>query len=275
MYGDAKVTIDHVTNKYYKSPTTGEPGLYLKMESTNTFCSIRANTAVVKRHFYFEVELFTSGLMQIGWCSYQTKFTRNEGVGDDALSYAYDGFRMKKWNGQSSEYGEQWMAGDIIGTLIDLKNGEILYWRNNKFLGVAFNNVQSGPNRAYFPAISMQKGQKVIFNFGKRPFCLRLPFSQVAVNEPDCMVNSFYYTSIFVLDRLKNYIMAFNDSKHAKVSEDEKLFVGNILLEYLLPLMDEPYVFESQIVYFFYELVLIKRKDLIETVIKTFEFHCS
>ena len=63
MYGDAKVTIDHVTNKYYKSPTTGEPGLYLKMESTNTFCSIRANTAVVKRHFYFEVELFTSGLM--------------------------------------------------------------------------------------------------------------------------------------------------------------------------------------------------------------------
>lgn len=95
------------------------------------------------------------------------------------------------------------------------------------------------------------------------------------MNEPDCMVNNYYYPSVFLLDRVKNYIIAFSDSKFNKVSEDEKLFVGGILLEYLLPMMEEPFIFESQIVYFFYELILIKKKELIETVLKTFELHCS
>ena len=37
-----------------------------------------------------------------------------------------------------------WTAGDVIGTMIDCDNKEILYWRNNKFLGVAFSNVPVG-----------------------------------------------------------------------------------------------------------------------------------
>lgn len=131
--------------------------------------------------------------------------------------------------------------------MIDLTNGEISYWRNNKFLGLAFKNVPSGPNKAYFPAISLDKGQKVVFNFGLRPFDLQvpLPFRLVAVNEPDCMINNYYLPSEFLLDRVKNYILAFSDSKFSKVSEDEKLFVGGILLEYLFPLMEEPFIFES------------------------------
>ena len=28
--------------------------------------------------------------------------------------------------------------GDIIGTMIDMDKGEIMFWRNNKFLGIAF-----------------------------------------------------------------------------------------------------------------------------------------
>ena len=48
--------------------------------------------------------------------------------------------------------------GDVIGSMIDLDNGEILYWRNQEFLGVGFTDVPKGPNIAYFPAISMSKG---------------------------------------------------------------------------------------------------------------------
>lgn len=158
LVGDAKVSIDPATKQQYKSPATAEPGLYLGVESDAKFSSIRANTAVVKNQFYYEVLLLSSGVMQIGWCSLQSQFTRNEGVGDDAISYAFDGNRVKKWNGSSSDYGEQWSTGDVIGTLIDLKNGEICFWRNNRYLGVAFANVPSGPNRAYFPAISMDRG---------------------------------------------------------------------------------------------------------------------
>jgi len=29
--------------------------------------------------------------------------------------------------------------GDVIGTLLDLEKGEIMFWRNKKYLGVAFS----------------------------------------------------------------------------------------------------------------------------------------
>ena len=91
--------------------------------------------------------------MQIGWCTLATPFTDGNGVGDDETSYAYDGFRLKKWNSGSSNYGEKWAAGDVIGTLIDLNLWEISFFRNERPLGIAFKNIKSGPNMAYFPAI--------------------------------------------------------------------------------------------------------------------------
>lgn len=69
------------------------------------------------------------------------------------------------------------MVGDVIGTLIDLDLGEISFWRNEKFLGIAFSNVPKGQNLAYFPAITLERDQRVIFNFGLRPFTVRLPFN--------------------------------------------------------------------------------------------------
>ena len=82
-------------------------------------------------------------------------FTGGEGVGDTTDSYAYDGYRVLKWNGDRSNFGKRWATGDVIGTLINLNTREILYWRNQDFLGVAFANVETGPNRAYFPAASI------------------------------------------------------------------------------------------------------------------------
>jgi Kip1 ubiquitination-promoting complex protein 1 len=108
--------------------------------------------------------------MQIGWCTLATPFTRENGVGDDETSYAFDGYRVKKWNVQSSDYGEHWAVGDVIGTLIDFNMKEITFYRNDKSLGVAFKNIKIGPNMAYFPAIFMSENQQVEFNFGLRPF---------------------------------------------------------------------------------------------------------
>ena len=69
--------------------------------------------------------------MQIGWCTYATNFYPERGVGDDETSYAYDGFRIKKWNLDSINYGQQWAEGDIIGTLLDLDQKEISFFRND------------------------------------------------------------------------------------------------------------------------------------------------
>jgi Kip1 ubiquitination-promoting complex protein 1 len=44
--------------------------------------------------------------MQIGWCTLATPLMTDRGVGDDETSFAYDGFRVKKWNLESTDYGE-------------------------------------------------------------------------------------------------------------------------------------------------------------------------
>ena len=69
------------------------------MEAKTDFSSIRSNVAVFKHNYYFEVTIKTKGLMQVGWCTLATEFNYSNGVGDDATSYAYDGFRKMKWNG--------------------------------------------------------------------------------------------------------------------------------------------------------------------------------
>ena len=133
----------------------GHEALALDIEAKSSFVSIRANTAVFRDCFYYEVTLLTDGLMQIGWCSRGTKFSRTNGVGDSPNSYAYDGYRVEKWNVDHSNFGKRWAVGDVIGTLINLNTREILYWRNHDFLGVAFSGVEVGPNHAYFPAVSL------------------------------------------------------------------------------------------------------------------------
>jgi Kip1 ubiquitination-promoting complex protein 1 len=101
----------------------------------SSFVSLRANAGVFAGKYYYEVMLKSDGLMQIGWCSLQTTFNSQRGVGDDPTSDAFDGYRIKKWNKDSLAFGEAWSAGDIIGTMIDFDNKVIKYWRNEKALG--------------------------------------------------------------------------------------------------------------------------------------------
>lgn len=70
----------------------------MEVEATSAFASIKANTAVFSGKYYYEVKLLTSGLMQIGWCTLATPFMMDNGVGDDETSFAYDGYRVLKWN---------------------------------------------------------------------------------------------------------------------------------------------------------------------------------
>lgn len=76
----------------------GSEALALDVEAISSFVSVRANTAVFRHCYFYEVTLLTDGLMQIGWCSLNTRFTNQNGVGDSPNSYAYDGYRVEKWN---------------------------------------------------------------------------------------------------------------------------------------------------------------------------------
>ncbi len=64
-------------------------------------------------------------------------------------------------------YGEILDIGDIIGCAIDLDRRVIEYFKNGKSLGIAFDNIPVGKKIAYFPAASISKGMRLVFNFGE------------------------------------------------------------------------------------------------------------
>ena len=142
----------------------------LKIEAKsnyNSFLSLMANNCVISGKWCYEVTLLTNGLFQIGFCQLNTPFSRHMGVGDDKSSYGFDGYRKVSWNGEKKLYGKFWDIGDVVGVCIDFDKRSIEYFLNGEPLGVAFNNIAKGENIAYFPALSLMRGEACIFNFGQ------------------------------------------------------------------------------------------------------------
>ena len=112
------------------------------------------------RSVYYEVDLKSSGLMQVGWgtaeCSVMQRLNggiigsgsnggnstvsseMDSGIGDDCYSFGYDGWRQRKWHGGNTTgtttgtsgdglgevYGEgiTWGAGDTVGCLLSYQH---------------------------------------------------------------------------------------------------------------------------------------------------------
>lgn len=81
------------------------------------------------RKWYYEVTLLTGGLMQLGWAApgFQCNPTRGQGVGDHMHSWAFDGFRQKRWSVSSSPYGKRWRRGDVVGISLDAELQEMRF----------------------------------------------------------------------------------------------------------------------------------------------------
>jgi len=154
----------------------------LEIESTgNNVENFKANVKVRGGKWYFEVKLLSYGKIHIGWCTDKCDIQTNTytGIGNDDQSWAYDGSCQKAWHGanqtSNDRYGEYWNNGDIIGTVLDLEAKTISFYRNGKDLGVAFQNVSSADG--FYPAIALQKKQKVALNFGRDPF--KYPLNEI------------------------------------------------------------------------------------------------
>ncbi|KAG5189946.1 SPRY domain-containing protein [Tribonema minus] len=175
--------------------------------------------------WYYEVSLASDGLVQLGWADHLFKgdsFEGNgigddphlcpvtllramgdsfegNGIGDDTHSWAYDGLRQKRWNGEEDEasapdYGTAWKVGDVVGCLLDADAGTLSFTHNGQDLGVAFGELPRYADRTggsgnpgsanpgnpakrrkivdagYFPAFSLEFGEQVVVNAGAIPF---------------------------------------------------------------------------------------------------------
>lgn len=105
--GDALVEGNRVTASSH-FPTVHLPGV-----GTDLQCA--------GGRWYYEMTLLTGGLMQVGWAGpqFQCSPVHGQGVGDHRHSWAFDGFRQKRWCVSSTSYGQRWRAGDVVGVLLD------------------------------------------------------------------------------------------------------------------------------------------------------------
>uniref|UniRef100_A0A915K5J2 B30.2/SPRY domain-containing protein n=1 Tax=Romanomermis culicivorax TaxID=13658 RepID=A0A915K5J2_ROMCU len=73
------------------------------------------STEVIK---YYEFEVITDGYMKVGWMDVGA--APDVDIGNDELSFGFDGFLTQKWHQGHEQYGKKWTAGDVIGCFLDL-----------------------------------------------------------------------------------------------------------------------------------------------------------
>ena len=147
-----------------------------------------------KGQWYYEVELLSDGIMQIGWCD--TLFigddNEGDGVGDDLHSWGYDGKRQQFWHGKSypfksdEEKSSSWKIGDVIGCYVDLDEHIMSFYLNGieiaevpdmkKHDNNGGNSSSNNNNTKFqyqdglYPALSLEEGNMVRVNVGQRKF---------------------------------------------------------------------------------------------------------
>ncbi|XP_072135555.1 RING finger and SPRY domain-containing protein 1 isoform X2 [Mobula birostris] len=172
-----KVDLSHI-NAMLNSNDVSE---YLKISpdglearcDASSFESVRCTFCVDIGVWYYEVTVITSGVMQIGWATKDSKFLNHEGygIGDDEYSCAYDGCRQLIWYNARSEPHTHpcWKEGDTIGFLLDLNKKLMIFYLNGNQLPPEMQ-VFSSATSGFFAAASFMSYQQCEFNFGAKPF---------------------------------------------------------------------------------------------------------
>ncbi|OBS75216.1 hypothetical protein A6R68_14213 [Neotoma lepida] len=173
----------------------------------SSFESVRCTFCVDTGVWYYEVTVVTSGVMQIGWATRDSKFLNHDevlkivprqkfkafvtigdynghvgldikcskqegyGIGDDEYSCAYDGCRQLIWyNARSKPHVHPcWKEGDTVGFLLDLNEKQMIFFLNGNQLPPE-KQVFSSTVSGFFAAASFMSYQQCEFNFGAKPF---------------------------------------------------------------------------------------------------------
>ena len=95
--------------------------------------------------------------------------------------------------------------------------------------------------------------------------------SCLSINEPDCLINNYYVSGIQLLDFFKDFTIGFCHEMNAGINEDERLSVGCLLTEHLMPLMEDSFYLESQVLQFLSELSHLNKPALTEVVFRVYQ----
>jgi nucleoredoxin len=120
---------------------------------------------------YYELEILESeGIPQVGFASPDFEIgvdtQTGEGVGDDKLSWGFDGVRQLAWFDGDKSWPCEWQVGDVLGFAAHIDVGKIAVSKNGVWsetpLGVFFSHeiIKSG----VYPCLTGGHGYKLRYN---------------------------------------------------------------------------------------------------------------
>ncbi|MFH4976968.1 hypothetical protein AB6A40_003677 [Gnathostoma spinigerum] len=87
-------------------------------------------------------------------------------LGESSCSYAFSSLARKAVNNVFVDYGEPFHVNDVVTAVLDIAKDEIVFWKNEQYLGIAFSSLHFSAGDIIFPHICT-KNCKVAVNFGE------------------------------------------------------------------------------------------------------------
>eukprot|EP01084_Bolivina_argentea_P058643 107074_1 len=129
------------------------------LKSISSFPTFKINIDLPQSgSYYYEIQIFTSLLMQLGWSDDDMIIkSSSHGVGDDNHSWGYDGYRKCSWNNgrQTYEGAKLWNINDYIGFGLDYDKKICEFFINGESMGIAFKNMNIKGN--IYPTLTLNK----------------------------------------------------------------------------------------------------------------------
>ncbi|MBN3308894.1 DDX1 helicase, partial [Amia calva] len=178
----------------------GPDGLCCQSREFKEWHGCRSTMAVTKGKYYYEVTCHDQGLCRIGWSSAQAALD----LGTDKFGFGFGGTGKKSHNKQFDSYGEEFTMHDTIGCYLDLDKGNIMFSKNGKDLGLAFEVPPHLKNQAFFAACVL-KNAELKFNFGGEEFKNPPKDGYIALDQaPDRHVVKSKQTGSAQISQVKN-----------------------------------------------------------------------
>jgi len=122
-----------------------------------------------KRACYWEIQIVDPSTTYVGICDskkFDPDYNRLDNDIGSAGAIVYRATASSKWmQGVPSRYGSGASTGDILGILVDMRKGEITFYKNGKSEGLAFNGLTG----EYYPILGGHYGELTIVRNPKFP----------------------------------------------------------------------------------------------------------
>uniref|UniRef100_A0A3B1K1U7 Ryanodine receptor 2 n=1 Tax=Astyanax mexicanus TaxID=7994 RepID=A0A3B1K1U7_ASTMX len=119
--------------------------------------------------WYFELEVVTAGEMRVGWA--RPGCLPDLELGSDDQAFVFDGFKAQRWHQGNEHFGRSWLAGDVVGCMVDMNEHTMMFTLNGEVLlddsgsELAFKDFEVW--EGFIPVCSLGVTQVGRMNFGK------------------------------------------------------------------------------------------------------------